>query len=108
MKAEIKTKYLLHKIIDRFFNKINIYLFTILFTSFIFISIHTSFHNNFDENHNSSCPVFVLEELYSALDSMSVEEISTLFIAFIFIAFKEQTYTFEAYSYFSIRAPPIF
>ena len=82
------------------------FIFFILLTSSLFITFHTSLHNSFDKNHDSSCPVYVLEELYSAMGLPSVDQIFTFFIAFIFIAFEQQKYNFQAYSYFSIRDPP--
>lgn len=108
MKHKTATENLSYAMINGFLYKIRRSLAGILFAAFIFTTFHPALHNSFDKNHNSDCPVYVLEQLYFGADIVGIVSIITLFLPFLLLSFQTQTYRFQARSYFSIRAPPLF
>lgn len=108
MKRKAATESLSFKSVNRFLYKTRRSLSGILFAAFIFTTFHTAIHNSFDKNHNSDCPVYVLEQLYFGADIVGIVPIIPLFLPFLLLSFETQTYRFQAPIYFSIRAPPLF
>lgn len=81
-------------------------LITILLASFIFATFHTFVHNNFDHKHDSSCSVYVLEELYSSDDVVTATLLTVLFVIFYTIFYNASISPLQVKSYFNVRAPP--
>ena len=79
---------------------------TILLASFIFATFHTFVHNNFDHKHDSSCSVYVLEELYSSDDVVALTFVTTLFVIFYTLFYNASISPIRVKSYFNSRAPP--
>jgi|GEM_PF-2130473 len=80
---------------------------TILLASFVFATFHSFAHNNFDHKHDSSCSVYVLEELYSSNDVVIVTFATTLFVIFYAIFYNAAVSPLYTRNYFNVRAPPI-
>ena len=77
-----------------------------LLVSFLFVTIHTFVHNSFDHTHDTSCGVYVLEQLYFGADVFDIAPIFTLFIPFIFVLFTPTLHCVKVEKQFAIRAPP--
>lgn len=88
------------------FAKIHAVVFKVLFFAFVFATLHTAIHNGFEKNHDSDCPVYVLEQLYFSSDVLDFTPLSIVFTAFLVFYFTLTTYRYEAPKLFSIRAPP--
>lgn len=62
-------------------------LLTLLMFSFLFVAMHSSFHNSFDAHHDSSCSVYVLEELFVSGEFVATFVLLTLFTPYLFLLF---------------------
>ena len=80
---------------------------TILLASFVFATFHSFAHNSFDHKHDSSCSVYVLEELYSSNDVVTVTFATTLFVIFYAIFYNATVSPLYTRNYFNVRAPPV-
>lgn len=76
--------------------------------SFVFVALHASFHNSHDHKHESSCAVYVLEQLSFGGDLPAAPLAFFLFTPYFFLLFA-LTYTSKKLEKtFAIRAPPLF
>lgn len=92
----------------KLYKRVHDILFGLLFASLLFVSLHTLIHNNFDHAHNSSCSVYVLEELYFGADIVDISTLFVLFIPFAPLLYKPKILCVETLKQFTIRAPPLF
>ena len=89
----------------QFIYKLQSFLVVTLLASFLFVMLHTFIHNNSKHTHDTSCNVYILEQLYSSADILEVETIFILFLPFLFLLFIPNTCV-EIKKHFTIRAPP--
>ena len=78
----------------------------LLLSTFVLTALHGTFHNPFDHDHDASCSVYVLEELFFGVDIEPVVLVAPLFIPFGFIPFAHASYRFLSRAQSGIRAPP--
>lgn len=78
----------------------------ILLGAFLFVPLHTPVHNSYDHNHDSSCNVYVLEQLYFGSDIFTVISMFALFLPFTFFLLRSTVESLKVEKYFAIRAPP--
>lgn len=81
-------------------------LLNILLLTFVFVTFHSALHNKFDHHHDSSCSVYVLEQMFVGADFVEPFSIFLLFIPFIFISYNRTRLSVEVQKHFSTRAPP--
>ena len=106
MKSMMMVENLLLRNINRFFYKKQRQIRALLFAALIFSAFHTIIHNKLDHIHDSSCSVYVLEQLYFSADVVTVLPLPTIFLPFLFLHFQLRAYCFTVQKHFSIRAPP--
>lgn len=78
-----------------------------LLGAFLSVVLHSFVHNSFDHHHDSSCGVYVLEQLYFSGDVVELLTLFTLFIPFAFILFRPTLVCVKVEKKFAIRAPPL-
>jgi hypothetical protein len=79
-----------------------------LLLSFFFVALHTSMHNVHADTHDSSCSVYVLEQLFAAPDLAQSSWLLFLFTPYIFLLFTPTLISVKNEKHFAIRAPPSF
>jgi len=84
----------------------NALLQTIIF-SFLFVAIHFAFHNDVDHQHDDSCSVYVLEQLFNGADAITLAFDFFLFSPFVHEEFA-RTYNITRIDRKFIRDPPFF
>ena len=80
----------------------------ILLASFFLAALHASMDNKFDHAHDSSCSVYVLEELSFNADALALTLVTLLFIPYVFLLFTPTYKRVKVEKHFAIRAPPSF
>ncbi|MBN2815056.1 MAG: hypothetical protein JXQ67_00095 [Campylobacterales bacterium] len=83
-------------------------LLGLLLASFFFVTIHSYIHNNFNHKHDSSCSVYVLEELINSDEVVYFVVALSLFLPFYFVLYYEKVFFQVLQRSFAIRAPPHF
>jgi len=73
----------------------------------LFVLLHTFVHNAHDHDHNGSCGIYVLEQLYFSADVVALDLVFTLFIPFVFVQFVLTLTDAKVQKQFTIRAPPL-
>lgn len=81
-------------------------LLALLMFSFLFVAMHSSFHNSFHTHHDSSCSVYVLEELFVSGEFAAAFVIFVLFTPYLFLLFVPQFVGAKVKIAFPSRAPP--
>ena len=84
------------------------YLIATLLLSFLFVTLHSAVHSGFEHTHDSSCGVYVLEELYFAGDTIGTAVAFSLFTPYLFLLFATLYISAKVEKTFAIRAPPSF
>ncbi len=79
----------------------------ILIVAFVTTLLHTYAHTPYDHNHDSTCNVYVLEELYTSSDVSVAFELPLLFVAFIYATLLTCKRGRIHIGRFSVRAPPL-
>lgn len=82
-------------------------LVSILLFSFISVVLHNFVHNSYSHLHDSSCSVYVLEQLYFSGDVIESSALLILFLPFLFLVFHSRYVCLRVEKHFPIRAPPI-
>ncbi|KIM10559.1 MAG: hypothetical protein KU37_09675 [Sulfuricurvum sp. PC08-66] len=80
-------------------------LFLLLF-ALLFTTVHTLVHASHDHDHDESCTVYVLEELFVAHALPTPFELPTLFLGYLFFPFFVRFVSLTLTSSLPIRAPP--
>ena len=91
-----------------FMHKLQKMIVAILLVSFFLAALHTSMDNALDHAHDSSCSVYVLEELSFNADTLALTLVTLLFIPYIFLLFTPTYKRVQVEKHFAIRAPPSF
>lgn len=81
-------------------------LLVLLLLSFLFVAMHSSFHDSFDAHHDSSCGVYVLEELFVSGEFAAAFVLLTLFTPYLFLLFAPAIVCAKVKISFLSRAPP--
>jgi len=78
----------------------------VVLLSFLFVALHSALHTPHDHLHDSECSVYVLEQLFGAMDATVVASELFHFTPYIFLLFTLAFAGEKAEKLFSIRAPP--
>ena len=81
-------------------------ILAVLMAAFIFASLHSAIHNDFDHHHDASCNVYVLEQLFVGTDDIPSILLPTLFVTFLFFTFFLPPYCHRLPRLVQSRAPP--
>lgn len=94
--------------INSIYKRVNRNLYALILASFLLGSFHNFIHNDFDHLHDSSCSVYVLEQLYFAGDILALAVVIRLFYPFVSLLFMASINSIKVEKQFAIRAPPSF
>lgn len=78
----------------------------LILLSFFFVALHSALHTPHDHLHDQTCSVYVLEQLFSAMDATLVASELFHFTPYIFLFFTLAFMGEKVEKHFAIRAPP--